>query len=105
MVKDIKCHMTKMHRLLICYYGTAVVVFSLNKNRVIQSVMVNNSNKLGERGKALAVEWIGPECREFIVGFQRGQIEVYRAETNNAKPVRIIDFNPIHMKSLEMTVL
>ena len=39
------------------------------------------------------------------MGFQRGQIEVYRAETNNARPVRIIDFNPVFMKSLEMIVL
>ena len=34
-VNDIKCHSTKLHRLLICYARTAVIVFSLNKNRAI----------------------------------------------------------------------
>ena len=35
MVNDIKCHMTKMHRMLISYRSTAVVVFSINKNSCI----------------------------------------------------------------------
>ena len=77
MVSDIKCHMLKMHRLLISYSRSAVVVYSINKNRSIQTV--NVKDKLEERGKALAVEWIGSECREFIVGYQRGSLEVYRA--------------------------
>ena len=56
-------------------------------------------------GKALAVEWIGPDCKEFIVGFQRGQIEVYRAESNNTRPVRVIEFAKTFMRSLELTVI
>lgn len=34
-VTDIKCHLTKMHRLLISYKKTGVIVFSINKNRII----------------------------------------------------------------------
>ena len=37
-IMDIKCHNTKMHRLLIAYPKTAVVVFSLNKYRVIRQI-------------------------------------------------------------------
>ena len=69
-VNDIKSHSTKMHRLLICWGSTAVVVFSINKNRAIQTLPVRE--KMEERGRALACDWIGPECREFIVGYERG---------------------------------
>ena len=41
-VNDIKCHVTKMHRLLICYARTAIVVFSMNKNRRIQTLMIKD---------------------------------------------------------------
>ena len=68
MVMDIKCHVTKMHRLLISYNKVAVVVFSLNKNRIIQQVVMTDKYEL-EKGSAVAVEWIGPECNEFFVGF------------------------------------
>ena len=78
--------MTKMHRMLISFSQTAVIVFSINKNRPIQTLMIRD--KIHERGKALAVEWIGPECKEFIVGFQKGEILIFRAETNNSNPVR-----------------
>ena len=37
-VVDIKCHTTKMHRLLLSYKDTAIVVFSLNKNCLIQTI-------------------------------------------------------------------
>ena len=102
-VNDIKCHMTKMHRLLISFSRTAIVVFSINKARNIQTLMIKE--KLQEKGKALAVEWIGPECREFIVGFSRGAIEVYQAESNRARPIRVIEFAATQMKSLDLTVL
>ena len=42
-VNDIKCHVTKMHRLLICYARTAIVVFSMNKNRRIQTINITKS--------------------------------------------------------------
>ena len=67
-VVDIKCHTTKMHRLLISYKDIAVCVFSLNKNTIIQNITMTEQYLL-EKGSALAVEWIGPECTEFIVGF------------------------------------
>ncbi len=34
-VTDIKSHPVKMHRLLIAYEETAVIIYSLNKNREI----------------------------------------------------------------------
>jgi len=79
---DIKCHTTKMHRLLISYKDVAVVVFSINKNKIIQTIEITSALEL-TTGSALAVEWIGPECSEFLVGFQKGPIQVYKAETNN----------------------
>jgi hypothetical protein len=50
-VVDIKCHPTKMHRLLIAYKKTAVCVFSINKNRFIQTIRL--STNLDERKAAL----------------------------------------------------
>jgi len=42
------------------------------------------------------VEWIGPECREFIVGFEKGGlIDIYRAESNNMRPSRTIQLPEI----------
>lgn len=102
-VNDIKCHSTKMHRLLICYDRTAVVVFSINKNCAIQTLPLKE--KMDERGRALACEWIGPECREFIVGFELGKIEVFRAESNVMRNVRVIDFKPVTIKSLDLCVV
>lgn len=34
-VSDIKTHPTLMHRMLIAYEETAVIIYSLNKNREI----------------------------------------------------------------------
>ena len=102
-VQDMKCHYTKMHRLLISYARTAIIVFSINKNRCIQTLMIKD--KLQEKGRALAVEWIGPECREFIVGFEKGLLEVYRAESNATRPVRHIELNPVLMNSLQLTMV
>ena len=62
-------------------------------------------DKLEEKGRALATEWIGPECREFIVGFEKGYIEVYRAETNQSRAVRTINFKQVRMNSLELTCI
>ena len=69
-----------MHRLLITYKDVAVCVFSLNKNRIIQEITMTQKFSL-EKGTALAVEWVGPECVEFIVGFQKGGIDIFKAET------------------------
>ena len=85
-IRDIKCHWTKMHRLLIAYENTAVIVFSLNKNREIRKIDVNpkkDGDKKVRKGKALAVAWCGVECKEFIVGYAYRHIEVYSAESSN----------------------
>ena len=64
-IVDIKCHPTKMHRLLIAYKQIAVGVFSINKNKFIQTIMFDTdldaktANLTATfRGDVLAVEWI-----------------------------------------------
>lgn len=85
-VMDIKCHPTKMHRLLIAYKKTAIAVFSINKNRFIQRLMVSAIDEMDTKHKAkgsvLAVEWLGPEYKEFVVGFEFGCIQVFKAESS-----------------------
>ena len=100
-VLDMKCHLTKMHRLLISYGGVAVVVFSLNKNRIIQQITIDTKMQQ-EKGDALAVEWMSPECNEFFVGFAKGGINMFKAETNSQKPSRILKFEEGPLNSMEL---
>ncbi len=63
----------KMHRLLIAYEETAVIVYSLNKNREIQRIHFSLYDK--DRGKALAVEYVpGTQGNMFFVGYSNGTI-------------------------------
>jgi hypothetical protein len=81
-VTDIKCHPGKMHRLLIAYQSTAIAVFSLNKNRIIQRIMMSQDGpEKVPRGIVLAVEWLGPEFKEFVAGFDSNKIQVFKAES------------------------
>lgn len=48
-----------MHRVLIAYEDTAVVVYSLNKDRDIQTV--NFSENDSDKGRALAVDFLPPK--------------------------------------------
>lgn len=74
-VADIKCHPLKMHRLLIAYERTAIAVFSMNKNRIIQRIMLSPDGPAKTpRGTVLAVEWLGPEYREFVAGFDQNVV-------------------------------
>ena len=34
------------------------------------------------KGSVLAVEWLGPEYKEFVVGFEFGCIQVFKAESS-----------------------
>ena len=56
-----------------------------------------------EKGAALAVEWIGPECNEFIIGFQKGAINIFKAETKSQKPSRILNFDEGLLNSMEIS--
>jgi WD40 repeat protein len=74
-VSDIKCHPHKMHRLLIAFQNTAIAVFSLNKNRIIQRIMMSqDGGAKSPKGRVLAVEWLGPDCKEFVAGFDQNVI-------------------------------
>jgi hypothetical protein len=48
-----------MHRLLIAWEETAVVVYSLNKDREIQ--VINFSENDSDKGRALAAEFLDRE--------------------------------------------
>ena len=58
-VCDIKTHPTMMHRMLIAYEETAVIIYSLNKNREIQQINFGEFDQ--DKGKALAVEFLSSE--------------------------------------------
>ena len=90
-----------MHRLLISYGGVAVVVFSLNKNKIIQQITIDNKIQQ-EKGDALTVEWMSPDCNEFFVGFQKGGINVFKAETTSQKPSRWLSFEEGPLNSMEL---
>ena len=100
-VTDMKCHWQKMHRLLISYKTTAVVVFSLNKNRNVQVIELKE-----DQGQALSVEWCIPNCAQFIVGYSTGIFDVFNASdrlTNN-KPVRSFNIDRSALNSIRMTM-
>lgn len=72
-VSSMTLNPSKMHRILIAYEETAVIVFSLNKNREIQRIHFSMYDK--DRGKALAVEYVpGSECNLFFVGYSNGTL-------------------------------
>ena len=100
-VSDMKCHWQKMHRLLISYKNTAVVVFSLNKNRNVQVIELKE-----DQGQALSAEWCIPDCTKFIVGYSTGIFDVFNASdrlTNN-KPVRSFNIDRAGLNSIRMTM-
>ena len=58
-VSDIKTHPSLMHRMLIAYEETAVIIYSLNKNREIQQINFGENDF--DKGKALAIEFASSE--------------------------------------------
>jgi hypothetical protein len=48
-----------MHRMLIAYEETAVIIYSLNKNREIQQINFGENDF--DKGKALAIEFASSE--------------------------------------------
>lgn len=75
-----------MHRLLITYESSAVVVFSLNKDQSLFTLPIT-PDKI--KGKALTAIWLNE--LEILVGFEQGQLEIYRStDTNVVKSTRIL---------------
>ena len=70
-----------MHRLLIAYEETAVVVFSLNKNRDIQHVNFSEFDQ--DKGRALSVEFVPSDGDCFIVGYSVGLLCFYKSESKS----------------------
>jgi hypothetical protein len=112
-VTDIKCHPLKMHRLLISFKEVCVGVFSINKNRFIQRIMLcNDVNPKPKvlKGLALAVEWIGPDYNEFLVGFNDSVVHVFKAESTSQRsvrrttPIENFDCRAMELMSLERPV-
>ena len=58
-VSDMRLDPSKMHRLLIAYEETAIILFSLNKNRELQRIHFSAYDQ--DRGKALALEFLNNE--------------------------------------------
>ena len=70
-----------MHRLLLAFEETAVVVYSLNKDREIQ--VINFSENDSDKGRALAVEFLDTDGEQFAVGFSTGILAFYKAESKS----------------------
>ena len=40
------------------------------------------------------MEWISPDCKQFLVGYEKTRnLEIYKAETNLQKPVRVVELS------------
>lgn len=75
-----------MHRLLITYESSAVVVFSLNKDQSLFTLPIT-ADKI--KGKALTAIWLNE--LEILIGFEQGQLEIYRSTDQNVvKPTRVL---------------
>jgi hypothetical protein len=68
-----------MHRLLIAYEESAVIVYSLNKNREIQRVEFSVFDQM--KGKSMACEFISDE--QFVVGYSSGMLCFYKTESSS----------------------
>ena len=103
-VTCVKCHPDKMHRILVSYERTAAVVYSINKDRPL--FQLNLDEKHMHKGKLLGLEWISDV--EILLGFSKGHLEVYNVSGGmfgaSAKPVRILKFEQdgIVRMSIEM---
>ena len=68
-----------MHRILVSYEKTAAVVYSINKDR--QLFQLNIDERHMHKGKLLALEWMTPT--EILLGFEKGHLEIYNVEGGN----------------------
>ena len=83
-VLDIQCHPSKMHRLLITYESTSVVVYSINKDRILATLVRSESNPL-------SAAWI--DDSQVAIAFNDGWIQIYNEtlSKSNVKPLSIAD--------------
>ena len=103
-VSDMRLNPLKMHRILIAYEETAVIVFSLNKNREIQRIHFSEYDK--DRGKALAVEYVpGSEGNLFFVGYSDGTLAIYKSEVKSQKPHKVIDIKAKNSYSMTLSII
>ena len=87
-IVDIKCHAQKMHRILIAYQSHAIVVWSMNKNKVV--AVQNTTELVKEKGNVLAIEWLSD--LEYLVAFENGDLNVFREEDKTNKIIRTLKF-------------
>jgi hypothetical protein len=102
-VTDLKVHLTKMHRVLLAYEETSVVVYSLNKNREIQQIEFGNFDE--DKGRALAVEWVPPDGEQFIVGYSTGLMCFYKAESSGQKPIKTINLKTSNLYNISLNLV
>ncbi len=92
-----------MHRMLISYEETAVIIYSLNKNREIQQINFGEFDM--DKGKALAVEFLTPDGEQFLIGFSSGIICFYKAENSSQKPIKSINLKASNIYNMTLTFL
>ena len=88
-ISDMKLNPQMMHRILIAYEETAVVLYSINKDKELQKVMFSQFDS--DKGRALAVEFVPPDCLTFVIGFSSGILGFYKCEQKSPKPFKIVD--------------
>lgn len=74
-----------MHRLLLAFEDTAVVVYSLNKDRVIQTINFKENDS--DKGKALAADFL--DSSRIAVAYSSGVLALYKAESSSQKPFKV----------------
>ncbi|CDW73878.1 syntaxin-binding protein 5-like [Stylonychia lemnae] len=103
LVIDMKTNPQHMHRLLIAYQNTAIVMYSLNKNRDIQRIHFSMYDN--DRGKALAIEFIPPNHEMFVVGYSSGCLCLYKTESKSHKPSKVIDIKMNNIYDMQLNIV
>ena len=102
-VADMKVNPQMMHRMLIAYEETAVVMYSLNKHRDIQRVVFSEFEQ--DKGRALAVEFL-PTAEMFIVGYSSGVLRIYNCEGKNQKKAqKVLDINAAECFNMQISIV
>jgi len=109
-VTDIKSNREQPHRLLLCYknrqsISSAVLVFSLRKNKEVQSLEFLPAFS-AEIGKAIGCEY-SPDLKAFAVAFSSGEIHIYKVQDKKLSGVlrpllklELDNSSPIQLASL-----
>lgn len=92
-----------MHRLLLCYRSTSLIIYSLNKNRSIQTISFGALDK--DKGFALSCDFLSNTGEAFAVGYSSGLIGLYKSESTSQKPYQVIDIKVREIESMCLTVM